>query len=299
MKNFSIFVFLSILTLSCELDGVSALITDLMGSHEVVVAGAKAGNFDEVFALEGGDEEVEIDEIEQNFPEGVDGNVDQNPGNVDGHIVLVDAQGASVPAVVEHSAMSPSVERRVVTVGQNVESRRLTKVERLEKYLESAIKSGGKLNEQQRRLKNGKQMLFTWLNEDANASKRAELEQDMQKLYGLIKESITDSSSQFSSQDGEYSDEVIDGLLNSLFSSSFDNTFALDLFFQALLNTLYDFGRNNYRLADGIFADIRKVFSDESDTKGHFGYLKSKLKDELVISDEGDYEEDGDFEEED
>ncbi|QFP48462.1 hypothetical protein [Borrelia miyamotoi] len=281
MRNFSIFMFLSILTLSCELDGDAALITDLMGNHEVVVAGAEAGNVDEVFALDGGDEEAEIYETDQNLAEGVDDNIDQNSGNVDGHIVLVDAQGAGIPAIVEHP-----------TVEQNVESREITKVERLEKYLESAINSSDKLNDQQRRLKNGKQMLFTWLNEDVNASKKAELEQNMHKLYGLIKESITDSSSQPNSQDGECSDEAIDGLLNSLFSSSFDNNFALDLFFQALLNTLYDFGRNNYRLADGIFADIRKVFSDESDTKGHFGYLKSKLKDELVILDEGDYEED-------
>ncbi|AOW96391.1 hypothetical protein [Borrelia miyamotoi] len=297
MKNFSIFLFLSVLTLSCELDGVAALITDLMGEHEVVVAGNEAVNFDEVFALEGGSKESEIDEIEQNLPEGVDGNIDQNPGNVDGDIVSVDAQGASVLAVVEHSAMIPSVERRVATVGQNVESGRLTKVDRLEKYLESAIKVSGKSSEQQMRL--SKQRLFTWLNEDANASKRAELEQDMQKLYALIKESITDSSSQFSSQDGEYSDEAIDGLLNSLFSSSFDNTFALDLVFQSLLNTLCDFNKDNCKGSEVIFADIRKVFSDVFNETGNFKDLKSKLKGDLVISDEGDYEDNEVFEEED
>ncbi|ASQ29671.1 hypothetical protein CDQ96_04500 (plasmid) [Borrelia miyamotoi] len=298
MKNFSIFVFLSILTSSCELDGVAALITDLKGDHEVMVVGNEAVNFDEVFALGGGSKESEIDEIDQNLPEGVDGNIDQDPGNVDGDIVSVDAQGASVIAVVEHSAISPSVERRVATVGQNVESgRRLTKVDRLEKYLESAIKVSGKSSEQQMRL--SKQRLFTWLNEDANLSKRVELEQDMQKLYGLIKESITDSSSQFSSQDGEYSDEAIDGLLNSLFSSSFDNTFALDLFFQSLLNTFCDFKKDNCKGSEVIFADIRKVFSDVFNETGNFRDLKSKLKDDLVISDEGDYEDNEVFEEED
>ncbi|UPA17041.1 hypothetical protein bcCo53_001210 (plasmid) [Borrelia coriaceae] len=174
----------------------------------------------------------------------------------------------------------------------------IERVEKLAKYLQSAIKINGKKVEEQDKLEAGRQKFFEWLSKnDTDLLKRKALVQDLQKIYDLMKDKIADSTElqdwfQIVSDDiGDEetniidvesyyelsSDTEIDFLLERTLEDENYSGFSISLFMQALADTLYDIQNDSHKSGEEILQELKRVFDDTFYKIRGFEEFKSQI----------------------
>ncbi|UPA18996.1 hypothetical protein [Borrelia puertoricensis] len=211
------------------------------------------------------------------------------------HMLFGAGESSSVTSEDSESVMSLSsdVTSKAKDTTVVLSSNETQVIERLEKYLQSAIKINGMSDFDQSKLESGHKKFFEWLKtSDIDASKRKELVQDLQKVFDLIKEKSSDSTElknwveiivdkienkstivDINSDDKLDSDDEVDFLIETTLGSRDYSGFAVSLLFQSLADTLYDMENRRDKSEEQIFQDLRKVFSDKSE-----GEFKSRIE---------------------
>ncbi|BDU63369.1 hypothetical protein BOFE_09090 (plasmid) [Candidatus Borrelia fainii] len=219
-------------------------------------------------------------------------------GSKDSESMMSLSSNASSEAKDKTVVLSYDVISKGNDVAVDLSSNETQMIDRLEKYLQSAIKINGISDSEQSKLESGRKKFFNWLKtSDTDASKRKALVQDLQKVFALIKEKssnsvelqnwieiivydIEDKSTivDIGNDDELNSDQEIDFLIKNTLSSRNYSGFAVSLLFQSLADTLYDSENNHEKSEEQIFNDLRKVFSDSSTKSGGVLEFKSKIE---------------------